>query len=82
VSSLTLETLIESFVSKLKVRQILTESIEFIGEDARLFVEVSLLCVEFNSEVEGGEGFNLKKEEIDFCFFCAIFINFTTLKNE
>jgi len=82
VSSVTLETLIESFVSKLKVRQILTESIEFTGEDARLFVEVSLLCVEFNSEVEGGEGFNLKKEEIDSCFFCAFFINFTTLKNE
>lgn len=72
MSSVTLERLIESFVSKLKVRQILTESIEFTGEDARLFVEVSLLyCVEFNSEVGGGEGFNLKKEEIDTCFFVS-----------
>lgn len=65
------ETLIESFVSKLKVRQILAESIEFTGEDARLFVEVLLLCIELNSEVEG---FNLKKEVIDSCFFVPFLV--------
>lgn len=71
------ETLVESLVSKFEVREILTESIEFTGEDARFFVQVLLLNVELNSEVEG---VNLKKEVIDSCFFCAIFDNFTTLK--
>ena len=63
------EPLIVSFVSKLKVRQILTDSIEFTGEDARLFVKVSLLSVELNSEV----GVNLKKEVMDSYFFLCHF---------
>lgn len=64
------KTLVESLVSKFEVREILTESIEFTGEDARFFVQVLLLNVELNSEVEG---VNLKKEVIDSCFFLCHF---------
>lgn len=65
------ETLVVSLVSKFEVREILTESIEFTGEDARLFVQVLLLNVELNSEVEG---VNLKTEVIDYCFFFVPFL--------
>jgi len=47
------------------------ESIEFTGEDARLFVEVSLLCVELNSVIKV---VRLKKEVTDYCFFVAFLV--------